>query len=179
MRLDDFRFEHYLTSDAGIGAAVAGMSTDQLHDLTIELYDALTELCASVDNATVHAVTEEGTGEQAWTFGHVILHLAATCEEGAARASALARGADASWRSRYEPDWREFTTAEQIRERLAESRRMVLAFFGTWPSAPHLDGVVTPIPALGPVNAIGIHLLGLMHAWEHLPHLVQLSMRRT
>jgi hypothetical protein len=176
MRLDDFRFEHYLNSDASIGEAAAEISTDQLHDLTIELYDALAKLCASIDDATVHAASEEGTGEEAWTFGQSIMHLAATCEEGAARASALARGADATWRSRYEPDWREFTTAEQIRDRLAESRRIVLAFFDTWPNEPHLDRVVTPIPALGPVNAMGIHLLGLMHAWEHLPHLKRLGL---
>jgi hypothetical protein len=176
MQLDDFRFDRFLAGE-DFGSAAAAVSVDDLRRLTEDLYDRLDSLCRRVDDAGVVAIPEKGSGEEAWTFGHAVLHLTATCEEGAARASMLARGADASWRSRSEPDWRTLVTADAIRARVAESRRMVLAFFDTWPDVSHLEREVTPIPALGAVNAIGIHLLGLMHAAEHLRHLNQLMAR--
>src|SRR4051812_44167662 len=75
----------------------------------------------------------------AWTLAHLVLHVTASLEEGAAFSSVLARGIAIGGRLRYEPDWRTVTTRKQVLHRLEESRRMVNALLDSWPDEPHLD----------------------------------------
>jgi hypothetical protein len=75
----------------------------------------------------------------AWSLAHLVLHVTASLEEGAAFSSLLARGVAIGGRVRYEPEWRTVTTRQQVLHRLEESRRMVMALLDSWPDEPHLD----------------------------------------
>ncbi len=103
----------------------------------------------------------------------IIAHLTATTAESAALASALARGAAFAddLRLRAEVAWESLQTAEQVNARLAESKRMCLAFLDTRPAAPALARTATRIPQFGPMNATGRYMLGLFHADMHLAQL--------
>ncbi|MDW8299982.1 MAG: DinB family protein [Anaerolineae bacterium] len=107
-----------------------------------------------------------------WNLAHLVLHVTASLEEGAAFCSILGRGVPIGGRLRYEPDWRTFTTRAQVIGRLEESRRMCLAYLDTLPDPPHLD-VLRDMPEqyvtfFGQLNAPANLLLGLMHWDEHL-----------
>ena len=110
----------------------------------------------------------EGRG---WTAGHVVAHVTAGLEESSATASTLARGIEVPGRLRYEVPWETLVTAEAVRGRLIESRRICRAFLDTWPDEPHLETTYAPIPPLGPLTSPASLLLGLMHARGHLPQL--------
>lgn len=144
--------------------------------LLAEAFDAMDAMLADATDADVvfipldPAATDPADG-RGWTAGHVVTHVTAGLEETSAAASTLARGAPAEGRPRYEAPWESLTTADAVRRRLAESRRMCQAFLETWPDEPHLDNVLTPIPPLGPLNAPAVLLLSLGHATSHLPQL--------
>jgi hypothetical protein len=105
-----------------------------------------------------------------------VAHLTATSEAAAALAATLARGVTlpAGLHLRAEVPWRDIATERQLTARLAESRRICLAFLDTWPDVPHLELTVALTPAYGPLHAVGVHALDLMHADEHLTQLRQL-----
>jgi hypothetical protein len=114
-------------------------------------------------------------GEQfiGWSLAHLVLHVTASSEEGAAFGSLLARGIPTGahgYRPRYEPDWRDVETREQVLQRIGESRRMRLAYLDTWPDQPHLD-VCRIFPEGSPLhnklNAVGSVLFGLKHEVGH------------
>lgn len=152
-------------------------SKDDVCAMTAELYAAIDEAASMLvdDEAAHRQPTDPGLPEEeAWSFARVTVHILATCEEGAARASTLARGIPAVGRSRHEPDCAGMTVGD-VQSRIRESRGMVTAFLATWPHRPHLDVTARPIPRLGPANAIGMHALGLTHAWEHVPQLRRLA----
>ncbi len=111
---------------------------------------------------------EEGIG---WNFGHLIAHVTASSEEGAALSSLLARGVPASERPRYETPWRDIKTVAQVRQRLEESRRMRKAYLQTWPDAPLLEvcRVVSErfTARFGEMNAPAAFLFGLSHEVGH------------
>jgi hypothetical protein len=110
---------------------------------------------------------DPGEVELAWTLGHVIVHVTASSEEAAFLGAELARGVAHHGRSRYETPWPGMTTIAACRDRLSESRRMVLATLETWPDHPHLD-VLYEVPSGGsPRNAVARFLGGLMHADSH------------
>lgn len=44
-------------------------------------------------------------------------------------------------------------------------------FLDTWSDAPHLDIAIVRIPRFGPMNAIGIHMLGIFHGESHIQQL--------
>lgn len=111
----------------------------------------------------------------AWTLGHVVVHTTAGSEEGAAAALTLARGAPLDGRPRYEVPWEEVTTIGQVVRRLEESRRMRLAMLAAWPDEPHLGNTAVLIERLGPLNATGRYLVGLMHEDGHLPQLAEIA----
>lgn len=113
---------------------------------------------------------EEGAG---WTVGHVVAHLTATWEETAAVAAMMARGVQIEVRLRYEVPWQELNTTARVKARLQESQRMCQAFLAAWPDEPHLDITVTRIPALGPMNAIGLYALGIGHAQSHVAQIAE------
>jgi hypothetical protein len=108
----------------------------------------------------------------AWTLAHLVLHVTASLEEGAAFSSLLARGVPIGGRLRYEPEWRSTTTQQQVLQRIDESRRMVLAYLDTWPDQPHLDvyRIYDPNSKLATVktNAPAALLGGLRHFDSHI-----------
>ena len=113
----------------------------------------------------------EGEEEIGWNFGHLIAHVTASSEEGAALSSLLARGVPASERPRYETPWRAIKRVAQVRQRLEESRRMRNAYLETWPDAPLLDvcrDVSERFSArFGEMNAPAAFLFGLSHEVGH------------
>ena len=153
----------------------AGIAPSDLPSLTGELYDRLDALTAGIDDAAVGFVAADPAedGAAGWTLGHVVVHLTAGLEENAAQGCTLARGAEIAGRPRYETPWEEVRGADQVRQRLAESRRMTLAFLAAWPDAPHLDNVHEH-PFFGPTNAVAYHALGLAHAKGHLAQIEEI-----
>ncbi len=147
--------------------------------LTNDYYDEIEALIGGVTDegavAVPHdpALDDQQAGEGAWTLGHVLVHLTASCDETGALASALARGVELppGLRLRAETPWETITTAGQLSARLTESRRICLAFLDTWPDAPHLDLTVTMNPRLGALDAIRLCGMGFSHADSHLEQL--------
>jgi len=152
----------------------AGLGPADLRTLTTEVYDRVETIVGGAPDAAVgfvpddpEANPEEGPG---WTLGHVVVHLTAGLEENAAQGCTLARGAEITGRPRYETPWDEIATATQIGQRLAESRRMSLAFLAAWPDRPHLE-TIHDHQRFGPMNAVAYHALGLNHAKSHFDQL--------
>ncbi len=167
---------------ASYADAVRDLSIPRLREEVTGIFDAVD---ATLDGLTDHDVVfqpvdpeandtfaDPGTDAgQAWTLGHVIVHLTAGLEENAALGATLARGVFFDGRSRYETPWESVATADHVQARLAESRRMCRAFLDAWPDEPHLDITVEPVPAIGPLNAVGRTILGVFHADSHLEQL--------
>lgn len=112
-------------------------------------------------------------GEQAigWSLGHLVLHVTASSEEGAGWSSLLARGIAFSNRMRHEESWHTHClTREACLQRLAESRRMRLAYLDAWPDDPYMDVFweaepESPFHKL--INAKSAIMLGLAHEVGH------------
>lgn len=124
-----------------------------------------------VDHEADDPFAVEGEETIGWNFGHLIAHVTASSEEGAALSSLLARGVAASERPRYETPWREMTSVAHVRQRLDESRRMRNAYLQTWPDAPLLDvkRVVSErfTARFGEMNAPAAFLFALSHEVGH------------
>lgn len=112
---------------------------------------------------------ERSTG---WTVGHIVAHLTATLEESAALAAELARGVVYHGRSRSEVNWSEMRTVADCQARLAESRRICVASLGMWPAAPDLTNTYLPWEGAPPFGMTARYLLGLRHAVDHMPQIV-------
>lgn len=157
---------------------VIGLTKDDLRRELNEMYDEVERLIAGCTDARVTFVpTDEKAddpyaigGEEniSWTLGHVIVHLTASMEESAALAAELARGVEFHGRSRWEVPWREVTSIEQCRARMAESRRMCLAGLEMWPEPPHLENAYVPVEGARPHTCISRFASGLKHASDHL-----------
>jgi hypothetical protein len=108
----------------------------------------------------------------AWTLGHVIVHITASSEESAAIALLMARNAaiPAEIRSRYETYWETIKTVDQVIDRIEDSRRMCLAMLDAWPNPPHLDAFLEH-PYFGKFNAVARFAIGLYHADDHVAQL--------
>jgi hypothetical protein len=179
-------FEAVRNNDMMFGELMAGLSRDDLGDLTNEMVDTMLGLIAACVDADVtfvpvdpdaddpFAATEEEV-HMAWNLGHVIVHTTASAEESAALAAELARGVENHGRSRYETPWQTVTTLAQCRQRLEESRRMRLASLAMWPEEPHLDNLYEPWPGAPQMDAIGCFVLGLMHDDSHLDHMAEIG----
>ncbi len=155
------------------------------HDLRLAVnayIDAALDLLADCDDAVLTFEPHDPeahdpfapTADQhiGWNLAHLVLHVTASLEEGAAFCSILGRGVPIGGRLRYEPDWRTFTRREQVVGRLEESRRICLAYLDTLPEPPHLD-VLREMPEqyialFGQLNAPANLLLGLLHWDDHM-----------
>lgn len=167
--------------EATLADLAQGVDLPQLHQLTDEMLDEMVHITVGATDADVVFAPQDpdaddpaGASAEAnmpWTLGHVIVHATASSEEAAAIASTLARGVMPEGRSRYEVPWETIHTAQQVHERLEESRRMRHALLDAWPDTPHLDLTYTPIPQFGPMNATARCLLGLFHDDSHLEQL--------
>ncbi len=155
------------------------LTPQDLARLTKEMCDRQLELIADVVDADVTVVPDDPEADDryaartedvklSWTLGHVIVHTTASSEEDAAQALTLARGLPVKGRSRYEIPWQEATSAEFIRHRIEESRRMRLAMLAAWPDHPHLELFYSSPEGFPPVNAIGKFISGLSHDDAHL-----------
>jgi len=164
---------------------VAGLTRDDLGNLTNEMVNTMLDLIADCIDADVtfvpqdptandpHAATEAEV-KMAWTLGHVIVHTTASAEESAALAAEMARGVPPHGRSRYETPWQTVTTLAQCRQRLEESRRMRLTSLDMWPDEPHLGDLYEAWPSGPQVNAMGRFVFGLMHDNDHLDHIAEI-----
>jgi hypothetical protein len=172
-------FAALLSGEKTFAEITASVKHTDLAAITHEYYAEINQIVSAATDVAVvtvpidPALDDQQAGEGAWTLAHVIAHLTATAEESASLASAMARGAafPDDLRLRSEVDWQQIRTATELRARLAESERMAVAFLNTWPATPDLARTVNFIPQFGPMNAIGRHLLGLMHAEMHLEQL--------
>lgn len=115
------------------------------------------------------AADPQAEGGIGWNVAHLIAHVTASSEENAVVSSILARGLDYPFepRLRVEVDWQTLTTTQACLQRLEESRRIRLGYLSAWPDQPRLD-TYRALPEMfaarvGPMNAIGSCLLGLMH----------------
>ena len=147
---------------------------DESIDYLLSLVEGLTDADVVFDPVDENAndpYAVEGEENIGWTFAHLIAHVTASSEEGAAFSSLLARGVPAEERPRYETPWRDITTVEQVIQRLEESRRMRHAYLETWPDAPLLDTyrVISEnfIAKRGNLNAPAAFLFGLSHEVGH------------
>lgn len=168
-------------------AFAARFTRDDLRAATNASIDHLLALIADLDDAAVtfdpvdaqanDPYAAPGEEQIGWSIAHLIAHVTASSEEGAAFSSLLARGIPASERPRYETPWRAITTQAQCVQRLEESRRMRLAYLETWPDQPHLD-VYRPISErfearFGRLNAVGAFLFGLSHEVGHYDQIAE------
>jgi DinB superfamily len=149
---------------ADVTLADLKVATDAQIDMMAGLVQGLSD--AQVVFVAADAQAEGGIG---WNVAHLIAHVTASSEENAAVGSILARGIDYPFepRLRSEIDWETLTTTAACMQRLEESRRIRQGYLSTWPDQPHLDTHRT-LPAafaerVGPINAIGANLLGLVH----------------
>jgi DinB family protein len=158
-------------SVAGLKAAT-NASIDTILEIIQDMSDAqMTFLPVDPDADDPHAV--EGEEKIGWSLAHLVVHITATAEEGAALSSILARGISypKEPRLRYETNWHTVTTKTQTIQRLEESRRIRLSYLDTWPDSPHLDTYrelsEKAIEKFGILNAPATFLNSLKHEWGH------------
>ncbi|MDQ2902602.1 MAG: DinB family protein [Chloroflexota bacterium] len=172
MKLD---MEAVFTGRASYADIIRDVKPSDLHAVTGELFDEIESIIAEATDVQVtfapHDPVAREPGEQGWPISHAIAHLTASMESAAVGAAMMARGVSPKERLSYETPWETLQQADQVRARLKESRRMCEAFLNAWPDQPHLDVMATPIPPLGPMNAIGVYMLGIGHGQSHLPQL--------
>lgn len=153
-------------------------SLDRMLALVNELNDAQVTFLPHDPNADdPYAV--EGEEHIGWSVAHLLVHVTASSEEGAAFSSWLARGIATARepRPRYETSWHNVTTQAQCLQRLEESRRIRLAYLDTWPDAPHLDVFrelsEKGLEYWGQINAPASFLAGLKHEVGHYDQLLE------
>lgn len=152
--------------------AATNKSIDYLLGVITDLDDA--DLTFDPEDPDAHdAAAVEGEEAIGWSIAHLIAHVTASSEEGAAFSSLLARGVEGvTQRPRYETPWRDITTHAQCVQRLEESRRIRMAYLDTWPDEPHYDVLRVPrterfAEYFGDLNAPASFLMGLGHEIGH------------
>ena len=159
------------TGQRKVADLAADITLDDLKAATHAQIDELVAQTRTLSDAQVVfvAADPDAEGGVGWNVAHLIAHVTASSEESAAVSSILARGIDYPFepRLRAEVDWTTLTTTAACIQRLEESRRIRQGYLSAWPDQPRLDTHRT-LPAgfaerVGPLNAIGAVLLGLVH----------------
>ena len=154
-----------------IGDLASDVTLDDLQIATNAQIAEMATWVRDLSDAQVVFVASDSQAEGGvgWNVAHLIAHVTASSEEGAAVSSILARGIDYPFepRLRVEVDWTTLTTTAACLQRLEESRRIRQGYLSAWPDQPRLD-THRALPAgfaerVGPINAIGACLLGLFH----------------
>jgi DinB superfamily len=142
---------------------------------TNEIFNEIESILSGATDTTIlfvpHDPSASDQSEQGWSVNHIVAHMTASLEEPAAAAAMLARGVQVDQRLRYETPWQDLSTLQAVQARLQESQRICNAFLNAWPDQPHLDVTRILIPSFGPMNAIGLYILGIVHAQSHLDQL--------
>ena len=141
------------------------------------VFRTIQSIMSNATDADVTFVPEDpqaGEGEHGWTLAHVIAHFTASLEEGAASSALLSRGFVIEQRLHTETPWESLTTIEQVRSRLEESSRICHAYLDAWPDKPNLEITSVRVPFMGPMNAIGGYVLGLLHGQMHYGQLKEI-----
>ena len=148
--------------------------TNESIDMLLSFLDGLTDADVTfdpIDPLADDPYAKEGEEKIGWSLAHLVVHVTASSEEGAAFSSLLARGIPASERPRYETEWKTVTTHAQCIQRLEESRRMRLGYLDTWPDQPFLDVYRQTSEGFekrfGKLNATAAYLFGLGHEVGH------------
>jgi len=142
--------------------------TDHILDLIADANDEDVTFTPTDPEAHDPYAIESADEDLSWNLGHVIVHLTASNEESAFLAAEVARGVEVTYRrSRWEVPWETITTIQQCRERLEESRRMLLASLDMWPEDAHTDNFYKSPKGLKITPAVRF-LLGQNHAVSHL-----------
>lgn len=162
-----------------------GFTKQDLIDQTNRLTDTILEIIAGCTDKNVvfqpvdpdaHDPYSDNLVEEdlAWTLGHVIVHITASNEESAFLAAELARGVEVEpRRSRVEVPWEAITTIQQCRQRLEESRRMLLGSLEMWPDAPDLENYYQTKSGLKVTPRIRF-LFGQSHADGHVEQIEEI-----
>jgi hypothetical protein len=163
-------FTPVLSREATLAELTSGLTVDDFRRLSHQAIDRMLDALDGVNDEDLAFVATDpdaadGTG---WTIGHVIVHATATLEEAAMLSSELARGVEREGRSRYETPWEMVTTVAQLCQRLAESRRMLLAALDLWPDEPHLETEIFFAPFNTSLNCK--ERLGLSFAHDSMHH---------
>jgi hypothetical protein len=162
--------------DVAEGVTVADLKamTNESIDTILGFFEGLDDsdvVFEPVDPEADDPYAVEGEQHIGWNLAHLVAHVTASSEEGAAISSLLARGFPTAERPRYETPWQEIITHAQCIQRLEESRRMRLAYLDTWPDEPHLDVYrdISPrfVERFGQMNAPASFLFGLGHEIGH------------
>ncbi len=151
-----------------------GKALDGYIDFTRQVLDGVTDAQAvytPIDSEAndPYAATEDER-HLGWSLMHLVMHVTASAEEGAAFSSILARGIALGGRLRSERDWRQMTTCAQAIARLEECRRMCRAYLDTWPDEPNLETrrILPEKATWTPPNAPMQFLSGLSHWHRHV-----------
>jgi hypothetical protein len=164
---------------------ILGLEKEDLINLTDELINTLLKLIQNCDDKDVIFVPDDPDAydpfaedaediDLAWTLGHVIVHVKASCEESAALAAELARGVEFHGRSRSEVPWQTIHTIQECRQNLEECRRICRASLDMWPDIPRLDNYYQSGPESPRLNAIGRYVYGLSHADSHIKQIKEI-----
>lgn len=164
-------FSVVFNGERKIGELAADVTWQEVKAADTQQIDEMVRLIRDLSDAEILFVASDPAAEGGigWNVGHLIAHVTASSEENAAVGSILARGIDYPFepRLRAEVDWTTLTTTAACLQRLEESRRIRQGYLSAWPDQPRLD-THRALPAafaerVGPINAIGAVLLGLVH----------------
>lgn len=165
-------FSPVFSGQRKISDLAADVTLDDLRAETDAQIDEMLSLIGDLTDAQAVAIANDPAAEGGvgWNVGHLIAHVTASSEENAAVSSILARGIDYPFepRLRSEVEWVDLTTTAANIQRLEESRRICQGYLRAWPDQPRLDthrALPDAFAAMvGPLNAVGAYLLGLIHA---------------
>ncbi len=168
----NINLEAVLAGQMSYADIVSTIGHADLYTMTDELFNELEAILDKTSDSAILFVPRDiaatDQSEQGWTVSHIVAHLTATLEESAAVAAMFARGVKFEARLRYETPWENLYTQQMVLARLRESHRICCAFLDAWPDEPHLDITVTMIPRFGPMDAVGMYILGFAHGQRHL-----------